>query len=902
MGDRGFTTYCSRGLACIALICLCIAPLRSFAADELKQSNPIAADRFDRWAFKPLRGNTPPASDSHGGPTSVDAFILAKLKEKGLAPSPEADRRTLIRRLSFDLIGLPPSPEDVDRFIANPDPHAYEELVDELLASPAYGERWARHWLDVVHYGDTHGYDKDKIRENAWPYRDYVIRSFNEDKPYDRFVKEQIAGDFFYPSSPDGIAGLGFLAAGPWDFVGQAEVREDTLEKARVRNIDRDDMVSVTMNTFVSLTAQCARCHNHKFDPISQEDYYSLQAVFAAVDRADRPFDADLNVAKKRRDIERSRVKLLARRDELDAKIKQACGAELTSLDQQIAGAAAQGRPEYGYHSAIELRQDAAKWVQVDLGSPTAIDRIVVAPAHDTFNDIGAGFGFPVRFKVETSNDPAFATAVTILADYTSTDFKNPGTTLQSIPGPATPVRFVRITATKLAPRLNDFIFALAELKVLKSDRSNAALAKPVTSLDSIEAAPRWGRGNLVDGVLPGASGSAESPELARLQQLRADLIANRAGPEIGRELLAADRKLAVVSTERNALPSPTFTTFAASTDFESNGEFRATFGAPRPIHLLLRGNESDPKEEMSPGTVGAIKALPARFDVPPDRDEAERRAALANWIIDENNPLTWRSIVNRVWHYHFGRGIVETPNDFGWMGADPTHPELLDYLAKEFRDNGRSLKRLHRLIVTSGTYRQSSANNSSNATIDAGNQFLWRQNRQRLSAEAIHDTVLSVTGLLDRKAGGPGFKAFGFEDDHSPRYKYAEFNPDDPASHRRSIYRLIVRSAPDPFMETLDCADPTLIIERRNETLTALQALALLNNKFIVRMSERFAERIAKMSPDVGHQIIAAYRLALSRQPTREEVDTLSDIAHKHGLPNACRLIFNTNEFAFTD
>jgi hypothetical protein len=900
--------YRANRLTCVIVpICLLVAGV----ADPARAASSVKPqDKFDLWSLKPIKQVAPPKLEGRDAlwvRNPIDAFVLAKLKEKGLAPSAEADRRTLIRRVYYDLIGLPPAPEEVDRFVADPDPQAYEKLVDALLASPAYGERWARHWLDCAHYGDTHGYDKDKIRPNAWPYRDYVIRAFNEDKPYDRFVKEQLAGDRFYPDTADGIAALGFLAAGPWDLVGQAEVREGTLEKARVRNIDRDDMVTVTMNTFVSLTAQCARCHDHKFDPISQEDYYSLQAVFAAIDRADRPFDSNPGVVEKRRELGRQRVELIARRDALDARVRQACGGELASLDQQIAGAMAQGRPEYGYHSAIELDPNKAKWVQVDLGAPTAIDRVVLAPCYDTFNDIGAGFGFPVRFKVEASNDPTFATNVTVLDDHTAGDLKNPGTTPQTTGGTRAPARYVRVTATKLAPRLNDFIFAISELIVVRPDGTNAARGAAVTSLDSIEAPPRWGRVNLVDGIYPAAKDAPQSPELVKLRRQRDVLIASKGATELVVKLEAAKRELAGVSTAFAALPPPTFVVYAGATDFETQGEFHATFGKPRTIHLLSRGSENAPRQEVAPGTVGAVRELSSRFELSATAGESERRAALANWITSDRNPLTWRSIVNRVWHYHFGRGLVETPNDFGHMGAEPTHPELLDWLAADFRDGGtdgggRSIKRLTRLIVTSSTYRQSAAGNADFAKVDGGNAFLWRRNRQRLDAEAVRDTVLSVAGLLDRKAGGPGFKAFGFEDDHSPRYKYAEYDPDEPSSHRRSIYRLIVRSVPDPFMETLDCADPSQIVERRNETLTALQVLSLMNNKFIVRMAEHFAERVQRESSDLNGQIDAACRYAFGRKPTGEERATLTDVARKHGLPSACRLIFNTNEFVFID
>jgi hypothetical protein len=340
---------------------------------------------------------------------------------------------------------------------------------------------------------------------------------------------------------------------------------------------------------------------------------------------------------------------------------------------------------------------------------------------------------------------------------------------------------------------------------------------------------------------------------------------------------------------------------YTAATHFAPAGSFTPTNGKPRPIYLLKRGSEKNPLREVGPGTVTCLAGLPSRFPLA-GRPEGERRVALAEWITDKRNPLTWRSIVNRVWLYHFGHGLVETPNDFGRMGGKPSHPELLDWLAIEFRDGGQSLKQLHRLIVNSSTYRQVSTDNAAYARLDGGNRLLWRANRRRLDAESIRDAVLAVSGRLDLKMYGPGFRTFGFLDDHSPHYKYEEYDPDDPAGHHRSIYRFLVRSVADPFMETLDCPDPSLRVEKRNESLTALQALALLNDKFMLRMAEHFAARVEKMSGDLSGRLTVAYRLALSREPTAEETRVLADYARKHGLANTCRLILNTNEFCFID
>ena len=610
-----------------------VCVLLAFANPARAAAAPVPDD----WAFRrPAERPAVPQTSGAGANwvrNPIDAFVLAKLRAEGLSPSPEADRRTLIRRLSFNLTGLPPTPEGVKQFVEDEAPDAYEKLVDRLLASPHYGERWARHWLDVVHFGETHGYDKDKPRNHAWPYRDYVIRSLNEDKPYSRFVKEQLAGDVLFPGSPEGIVATGFIAAGPWDFVGHMELREGTVDKEITRSLDRDDMLMTAASTFLSLTVHCARCHDHKFDPISAEDYYRLQAVFAGVDRGERHFA-----------------------------------------------------------------------------------------------------------------DPA--------------------------------------------------------------------------------------------------------------------------------------------------LPKQTRPVYAA-----------VPLDKPRPIHFLMRGDVKQPKGVVAPGTLAALSGGRPSFDLPDGAPEGARRAALAEWVTAPGNLLSRRSIVNRVWHYHFGRGIVDTPNDFGKMGSRPTHPELLDWLAHRFADDGESLKKLHHLIVTSRAYRQSSAPDRANEAIDADNRYLWRMNRARLDAESLRDAVLAVGGKLDRTMHGPSVRQFAFKDDHSPVYDYAGYDPDAPGANRRSVYRFTVRSVPDPLMDALDCPDASLLAAKRNTTLTALQALSLLNNPFMVRHAEHFAARVAAAHPgDVRAQVAAAFELATARAPAPAESKTLADFAARHGLANACRVILNSNEFVFVD
>ena len=875
-------------------------------------ASAAVADPLDWWSLKPLAAVTPPP----GVENPVDAFVRAKLTAQGLNPAPAAGARTLIRRLYFDLTGLPPTPEQTEAFVADTAPDAYERLVETLLASPRYGERWARHWLDVVHYGDTHGYDKDKLRPHAWPYRDYVVRAFNSGKPYARFLQEQIAGDVLFPGTADGIEALGFISAGPWDFIGHAEVPESKTDGKVARHLDRDDMVANTIGTFSSLTVHCAQCHAHKFDPIPQEDYYSLQAVFSALDRTDREYFRDDARNARFQDLRRRQRETAAALAALEAPLRTQAGeayADITrrlELPPQIDPAnPGQPSPSRGYHSALSPIPDATKWVQVDLGESIEIGRATLVPAHDTFNDIGAGFGFPVRFKVEASDDPEFRAGVKLLWQrYDQTfmaDFPNPGRDVFTTGGGAGDGiigRYVRVTVTKLAPRKDDYLFALAELRVTDRAGKNVALGRPVTALDSVEVAPRWQKTNLTDGVSPSVLSADEKKELERARDALLLGFADEPTKSRRAALLAEASR---VADELKAFPKPDLVYAGAvhtgTSNFIGTGP---TGGRPRPIHVLARGQVTTPGKPVGPGALSALQFAPARFALPPDAGEGERRAALARWLTDPNNPLTWRSIVNRVWHYHFGRGLVDTPNDFGRNGAAPTHPELLDWLAADFRDGGGSLKALHRRIVSSATYRQAVTTNAAAETIDSGNTLLWRQNRRKLEAEALRDAVLAASGKLDLTMGGPGWQDFVIErPEHSPHFRYDLADPEDAKTWRRSIYRFVVRSQTQPWMTSMDCADPSMRVDKRNESLSPLQALAMLNNGFIVTQARHLAARAQAERPaDLAAQVARAHALALGRPPGADTGTRLVAFAEAEGLPALCRLLLNLNEFTFID
>ncbi|MDE0264894.1 MAG: DUF1549 domain-containing protein [Bryobacterales bacterium] len=707
------------------------------------------------WSFRKLVRPPVPRPVSAWGANPIDRFVAERLAEKGLSPSRPADRATLIRRLSYNLHGLPPSPEEVDAFVNDSSPEAYQRLVDRLLASPRYGERWGRHWLDVAHYGESHGYDKDKARRNSWPYRDYVIESFNRDKPYARFIREQIAGDVLWPGEPDSLVATGFVAAGPWDYVGHAELREGTKDKKLARLLDRDDMVAATMSSFTSLTVHCARCHDHKFDPIQQADYYALQAVFAGVDRAEQPYFHDPETHSRGRRLWLAIGKAEAALRPFRREIEDATSGEIRRIDEQ---------------------ESALKQERADL--------------------------LPKVGEIDTPESIARRNEISGL------------------------------------------------IKQLDAERRAFALA------------------------------AMSASDRARYSEL--------------------SERLDALNAEFGALPDPRYV-YSAANYFKTYGRFTPAW-EPRPVHLLAKGSVESPQQLAQPGAVAAVAGLEARFGIDSAQGEGAARAALAAWLAHRDNPLTWRSIANRVWHYHFGRGLVETPNDFGRMGASPTHPALLDWLAAQVRTSGGSLKHLHRLILLSATYRQSSAERSDQAKIDAGNQFLWRMNRTRLDAEAVRDSVLAVAGQIDLQMGGPSAEHFFFKDDHSPVYDYTRFDFSSAAARRRSVYRFLVRSVQDPFMESLDCADPSLLVPKRSSTLTAIQALALLNDPLMIEQARHFADRLRAVSTESAERLRHGFRLAYGRSGSDSEVAALAEYSDRHGLESAARLLFNGNEFIFVD
>lgn len=853
------------------------------------------ANGTDWWSLRPLAKVAVPASGSEKT-NPVDAFLLQKLTAKGLGFAPEADKRTLLRRLSVDLTGLVPTMGELEAFLADKSPDAYEKQVDRLLGSIHRSERMARFWMDLVHYGDTHGYDKDQPRPNAWPYRDYLIRAFQTDRPFARFLSEQIAGDALYPGTRDGIEGLGFLAAGPWDLIGHAEVPETKLDGKTARHLDRDDMVGTAINTFMGLTVQCAQCHNHKFDPIRQEDYYRLQAVFAAVDRADKTYHTDPEIGSRLAALREQKEQLEKERAALPGGSISEWEAKLRALGQ-----AAPGKPEaFGFHSAISPTPDHLEWIEIDLGGEAGFEKLLLWPCHDDFGGIGAGFGFPTAIKVTLDGKPL------LVSDHIPFPGFEPLTILVN----GKRGRTIRIEIPKLTLRQGDYIAALAEVEALDDKGKNLARGIVPKTSSSIEGLPRWSRANLTDGV----KYQAPPDLLAKMGEIR-QRIAKEAGLPQNR---AAEAKRSEISQKIQTIQSkiaslPPSSRVYAATVHNGSGAFRGTGpdgGKPRPIYLLQRGNVAKPLTEVTPGAIASLNQISVEFPV--SGNESARRAALARWIANGENPLTWRVFVNRIWRLHMGRGIVESPSDFGRMGMAPSHPELLDWLATWFRDNGQSPRALSRLIVTSRAYKQSSQPSPQALEADPANLLFSRHRRHRLDAESYRDSLLLLSGKLRAEPFGPPYRDFVVEKpEHSPHYLYEKSDPADVATHRRSIYRFVVRSQQHPFLTTLDTADPSLMTDRRNETLGPLQALAMWNNPFVLEMSRGMAAKVSKgvakdKVPEPAGQIRELFRAVLLRDPTGEELKDWSAMigksGGKEGMENAARVAFNLGEFVFVD
>jgi hypothetical protein len=870
------------------------------------------------WALQPLSvpfrsAKAASSNASFAGAKAtltLDDFILAKLSEKGLALSPTADRRTLIRRLSFELLGLPPTPQEVEAFVNDPDPAAYAKLVDRMLDSPHYGERFARHWLDLAHYADTHGFERDMRRDNAWRYRDYVIHALNQDKPYDRFLQEQIAGDVLWPEDPQAVIATGFLAAGPWDFVGQVETKSDELRRS-ARSLDLDDMATQVMTSTMATTIHCCRCHDHKLDPISQQEYYQLRAVFAGSKRGDRV----ISEAAVKQD-EETRAEWTATLQSIDFEIGKLEGAGLDLADMVGGG---NGWGGGIYRQGIDARTGAVQ--TRDLG---AIDNVMTNTLVRTKSEFIDGVFIPDGENGKAVI-PVSTTGVTVTGlpktssaawdvirngpvasqhspELGGIDFTKDGHSLLGLHANSG-ITFDLI-AIRLASHQTEMRFT-AKLGYFGASGGNRADAWVFLDGKQIAVYPQLTRDQGLQDV------NLELPVDARFLTL----ISTDGGNGYGHDQVGfGDPKLKpAVPTTLNeedrlrlrSLRQERTTVQGRLSSLSPTPKFYGVVGEKKapPVHLLVRGDSESPAgEPLAPAALTSLKMLdPSLGDI--DTSEGDRRAALARWITHPENPLTPRVIVNRLWHWHFGQGIVNTPSDFGYGGDRPSHPELLDWLAHQLKVQGWSLKSLHRMILNSKTYQQQSQHDKDSASVevDADNRLLWRQNPRRLEAEVIRDAVLQVSGKLNSEQGGPGFQDFTYEEAYAPIYR--TITADEPALWRRSIYRYIVRTTPDRFLTTFDCPDPANLTAKRLNTTTPLQSLALYNNDFILRQSRHFAQRIeSEVGAIAVEQVNRAFQISLGRLPSHQEQRLAVSFVEQQGLFALCRSLLNSNEFVYVD
>jgi hypothetical protein len=706
------------------------------AGHPVRAADPVRED----WAFRAFSRPPVPESADHKTQSTnpIDRFLRAKLSEQKLAFAPEADRRTLIRRVYFDLVGLPPSHEQVEAFVADRSKDAYERVVDALLASPQFGERQAQWWLDLVRFAETDGFKADDTRPLAWRYRDYVIKSFNADKSYDRFIREQLAGDELAPDDPDALVATGFLRHFP------DEYNAVNLEQRRYEILT--DITDTTAAAFLGLTAGCARCHDHKYDPVTQEDYFRLQAFFAGY----WPTDAVLLPAPQRAEYEKALAAYAKKISEVQAAL-------------------------------VKLEQ-------------------------------------PYRTKVQAKERSRF------------------------------PVEYAKLLDVPFEKRspLEKQIGMMVEKQV-------------------------YTRNSDVSRSMKGAEKEQHDALLAKLKEL-----SKERPPEPPRALAMTD------------------------------------LAEPPPTKLLKRGDWRKPGAELAPGFIASI--TPRDADTKPVGTSSGRRTALANWIASEDNPLTARVIVNRLWQHHFGHGIVRTASDFGVAGERPTHQELLDWLASELVAPGGgtprawSLKHIHRLIVTSAAYRQSARGAEAGAKLDPENKLLWQYPRRRLDGEALRDAMLAVSGQLNPKAGGPSiYPELPAELQKSaPSWKPSA----DPAErNRRSVYVFVKRNLRYPLFALFDAPDRTETCSRRFTTTTAPQALTLLNDSVVLGFGRAFAQRVTKeVGTDREKVVERAFVLAIGRAPTSEERAAMLGFLTRHkGTPaeavvDLCHALLNVNEFVYVD
>lgn len=861
----------------------------------------------DWWSLQPLNRATPPSVDTEWCRNGIDLFVYQNLISYTLRPSPEADRRTLIRRLSYDLLGLPPTPRQINRFLNDGSEHAYQNLVDCFLDSPHYGERWGRHWLDVVHFGESNGFEYNQPRNNAWPYRNWVINAFNNDMPYDEFVRQQIAGDVLAPDSGGTIA-VACLVTGPHN---TTKPSNDTMRKT-MRQDELEDMIGMVNQAFLGMTTNCARCHDHKFDPIPSSDYYSMASALAGVEFGERtiPLDkaaaqnvvqlknkikdlrGELNTIEQRAreaitkthnkhlNLQRGPQPIAAWNFQTDATdqvgtmdVSLVGNAKLEPEGLVLDGKGAFARTKRFSRPFSEKTLEA--WVRVKNLNQRGGGVIALQTADGLFFDAivfaereakrwmagSDGFSRYESFQAndETDTENPIHVAITYGADGTITGYRN------GIPyGRAykKPLKTFPAETSQVVFGLRHGVEAGGN-RMFQGTIAQARLYERALSAEEISVSARSSGIHIVT---------------------EADLLA---------QLTAEQRK------QRDQLMEQIKQTQVVLSALENTRVWTVQSIPPATVKLLGRGDVRQEGAVVSPKGLSAIQTVSSDFGLKPDAPDNERRVQLARWITSPDNALFARVIVNRVWHYHFGSGLVSTPNDFGFNGGKPTHPKLLDWLAANLEKHEWSLKHLHRLIVTSATYRQASRINSAAAAIDAENRYLWRKTPTRLEGEALRDTMLAIAGKLDETVGGKGYR-----DMREYKFKGSHFYDPIPQTHpeqfRRTIYRFSPRGAKRTMLDTFDCPDPSAITPQRTETTTPLQSLALMNNAFVMQMADATAARLRSNHTAPEQQIRQLLLLAYSREATRQDVDRALPFVRDHGLAAYCRVVFNSNELLY--
>jgi len=897
--------------------------------DPLAMSSDHRAG-YDWWSLQPLKSVSIPVSKPATTRQPIDNFILEKLAARNLTMSAEADRRVLIRRIAFDLIGLPPTPVEVDDFVNDERPDAFERLVDRLLASPHYGERWARHWLDVVRFGESNGFERDLPRPNAWPYRDWVIDAFNRDLPYDEFVRWQLAGDLLAPDDVQAIKAVGFIVAGAHDTVVPVVDRM----RAMMRQDELEDIVGTVSQTFLGLTVNCARCHDHKFDPITTREYYQLASALAGIDHGEREFTPS-EVVRQLADWKKRIDELTTQLHDVETPIREAILAERAAAGSQATATGRIALPMAAWDFTRDLQDQIGDMHVRLIGSAKRTNEGLTVD--------GASFGATSRLPRDL-NEKTMEVRVRLK---TLQQSGGGAISLQTVDGHTfDAIVYAENEPARWMAGSTGFQRTMPFQGVAEDQADKAFVV--ITQVYRADGTIQCYRNGVPYGV-PFRKDAAVKYEAANTQVV----FGLRHGTDVGGNRMLKgtiatarlyDRAL---SAEEVAVSADLTNTFVTETQIAAKlsgpdqatrrsqhaelKELRQRHGeltksGPQKIYSAIatqsaamkvhkRGSVSSLGEEVSAAGLSAIRGLSPNFELRPDAIESHRRRQLANWITNANNPLFARVMTNRVWHYHFGAGLVETPNDLGFHAGLPSHPELLEWLAREFSGKGVlaatqntaangnpfSLKHLHRLLITSATYRQSSRFNPDAAKVDASNRLIWRVSPHRLQAESVRDAMLAVSGQLNTEVGGKGYT-----DVNSYFFKGTQFyDPIDPtghANHRRTLYRMSARGGRSPFLDTFDCPDPSTTTPRRSATVTPLQALSLLNHSFSLRMADNFADRLASEAEAPDDHVRRAYHLMFGRDPDADELNLGGDFIARRGLSAFCRAMWNSSEFLFID